>query len=728
MKKIFLATVIWLCALPVLAESHLITPVNQHESAFAIVIDRQSFEQANEAVLAYRDMLETDQLSTYILVGEWERPTPLRLEIKALHETDPRLEGVVFVGDIPVAMVRQAQHMTTAFKMDEEAFPRQRSSVASDRFYDDFDLEFEYIGPDEDHRLWHYYRLLPTSAQALHSDIYSGRILPLQNGTDPYQQISDYLFKVVEDRRQQNQVGHLFSYLGHVYNSECMIAWASEKIALYEQFPYLNSPGHSLKYMSFNMLNGIKTHVINELQRPELDIALMHKHGSIGVQHLSTTLPTADTRVMVRRLQESIHSLRQAEISDELRERRIAWLGIPESWVEHTVLPEDFEPQTSTREDNELYVHEVLEMVPGPRFIMLDACYNGSFHHPENIAGAYIFNDGNTIATTGNTVNVLQDNWPNQFIGLLGEGVRLGHIRRPVQTLENHIVGDPTFRFAPRAVQDLNLFIARNQTRTEAWKGLLSSDNPDLVAFSLRMMSQNEPEDFSHILFDIFGHSPYSTVRMEALHLLRNINDELYHEALKVAVTDSYELVRRLGASWMEDVGLPEFIPYLLDFLIHDPYYIRASSYVVPRTLGIFPKEMVKEALEERLAAVENLFGKEEAREAILNALQRYWNMADGRHEIMFNAEAELEDRKNAIRFLRNNNYYHYTDQYLAFAGDSREEEILRVMMIEALGWFTHAYNKEEIIQACRDIYQDESHPISVRMEALKTARRLIEA
>ena len=44
-----------------------------------------------------------------------------------------------------------------------------------------------------------------------------------------------------------------------------------------------------------------------------------------------------------------------------------------------------------------------------PKMIMFDACYNGSFHENDYIAGQYIFNDGQTLVAQGNTRNVLQD-------------------------------------------------------------------------------------------------------------------------------------------------------------------------------------------------------------------------------------------------------------------------------------------------------------------------------
>jgi hypothetical protein len=728
MKHFFIAMLLLGCSLSVTAQTRVIHPELRHQSAFAIFIDKPSFENTFDAVMAYKLMLEEDGLSAYILADNWTDPTHVQTELRKLHAQDPSLEGVVFIGDIPVAMIRQAQHMTTAFKMNEITFPRQQSSVASDRFYDDFDLEFEYVGQDEEKPLWHYYNLLPTSAQTLSSDIYSGRIMPLRNGTDPFQQINDYLYKVVADRKQQNQLDHLFSFFGSGYNSECMIAWASEKIALHQQFPYLGIPGHSLKFMSFNMGEEVKTHAMNELQREELDVALMHKHGSIDIQYLSKAMPLSNSRDMVNAIQNSIHYFRNTELTEEGLSQRLQWTGIPRSWYEQIELPEDFVPDNKGREAYELQVDEILEMTPGARFVMFDACYNGSFHHDENVAGAYIFNQGNTIATIGNTVNVLQDNWPNQFIGLLAEGVRLGHLRQHIQTLENHIVGDPTFRFSPRGTTDLNAFIVRNKNNPMAWEPFLSSGNADLVTFALTMMSKANPAGFSDLLFDMYSNSPLYTVRMECLNLLRNYNDHNYHKALKMAVSDSYELIRRLGGAWMEDVGHPDFVPYLVSMAINDPVYIRASGYVARKALNIYPREWVIPELNRQLDDAENMFGREELRNKLTRELNGNWAYSDEQYLALFDDDIDKEKKNNAIRSLRNNNYYHHLADYIDFARNKQKEESFRILMIEALGWFTHAYNKDVIINACREIAADKENPDSVRMEAEKTVRRLLEA
>ena len=46
-----------------------------------------------------------------------------------------------------------------------------------------------------------------------------------------------------------------------------------------------------------------------------------------------------------------------------------------------------------------IVLEDLKELKTNPRFVMFDACYNGSFHEDGYIAGYYIFTDGNTVVT-----------------------------------------------------------------------------------------------------------------------------------------------------------------------------------------------------------------------------------------------------------------------------------------------------------------------------------------
>ena len=117
------------------AQQNIIAPQNRVASSFAIFIDDKSYEACKEAVMAYKNLLEEEGLATYLLVAEWQDTEHVKYFLEKYYK-EQAMEGAVFIGNIPIAMIRKAQHMTSAFKMDEKMNMRA-SSVPSDRFYDD---------------------------------------------------------------------------------------------------------------------------------------------------------------------------------------------------------------------------------------------------------------------------------------------------------------------------------------------------------------------------------------------------------------------------------------------------------------------------------------------------------------------------------------------------------------------------------------------------------------
>ena len=124
------------------------TGINARDG-FAIVIDPKSYNEARQEVEAYAQCIEQlHHLKVYTVTDRWGIPDSIRATLKALHEKKKEpVVGAVFIGDIPVVMVRDGQHMTSAFKMDQRT-DRRQSSIPSDRFYDDFGLKFKYLDKD----------------------------------------------------------------------------------------------------------------------------------------------------------------------------------------------------------------------------------------------------------------------------------------------------------------------------------------------------------------------------------------------------------------------------------------------------------------------------------------------------------------------------------------------------------------------------------------------------
>src|ERR1035437_3930028 len=95
------------------AQVNIMYPVKTLPTSFAIVIDKETYDKTKDAVFAYRDAVELDGLSTYIVVSSWKNPEEVKAEIIKLYKGKPKLEGAVFIGDIPIPMIRNGQHMAS---------------------------------------------------------------------------------------------------------------------------------------------------------------------------------------------------------------------------------------------------------------------------------------------------------------------------------------------------------------------------------------------------------------------------------------------------------------------------------------------------------------------------------------------------------------------------------------------------------------------------------------
>ena len=228
-----------------------------------------------------RQLADTDQVKERIL---------------KLYNRKPRLEGIVLVGDIPVARVLGAQHMTTAFKMHQTRFPKNQCSVPSDRFYDCFDLQFNYIEQDSLQPSWHYYWLSEKGSQRLQPAIYSARMkvpddLCHNDDTLRYELLRGYLQKVVAAHKENNPFDRLIHFAGHGYNSDCLTTWRQFAQVFREHFPqaFTTSAGNS--FLNFRQDPVMKYKLYDQIQKPGTDLLIFYEHGAPGTQYINGDYP-----------------------------------------------------------------------------------------------------------------------------------------------------------------------------------------------------------------------------------------------------------------------------------------------------------------------------------------------------------------------------------------------------------------------------------------------------
>lgn len=722
--------VIMAVLLPVLAlaKPTIVKPTIKSTTSFAIIVDNATYQAIRPSIEAYRTAIEKDGLATYIVADNWTSPDLVKAQLMQLAKGKMPIEGAVFLGDIPVVMSRDAQHMASAFKGDQDQDWKEYSA-GTDRFYDDFDLEWDFIKQDEDLPHFFYYSLSHRGPQKVSTDIYTARIRT--TGDDKYAKYEKYLAKVVAAHAENNKLDDFFIFRGNAYNSETKEGWAGEQITLREQIPSLFTYGNTARFIDFETKYPIKPYLLEYLKRPTLDIALGHHHGSETRQYLNDNQNAAKVSEAIEMVKLFLRTRVRREKGDVAAAMQ-KWadeVGVPVSWVDTTAATRDADRVRQKSMD--IYLEDIYANNPNPRFIMHDACYNGSFHRDDCVANAYLFCDGNTVAAHGNTLNSIQDKHPNAYLGLLASGLRIGQWARYAQNfLGAHLLGDPTYRFANTSTPevDINEILAVEGTNNEFWLDIIknnkyASTGSDWVAMAVRKLADNNYENFDQLALEVYKTSPYGSVRMECLKALYDKNASTRNEILILGLNDSYELVRRFCADYIGSCGDLELLPALVNTVINDRISVRVH-YRAEDNLKIYPKELAEAELRKQFAQNPHVIDADARLAAILKDREWVDKRVEGTLASLKDKSVPHEERAHNISSLRNYNYHHIVPQIIEFIEDASQPTDLRVDAIEALGWFNASYQNPVIAEACKRIMKSDA-PQELKNEAEKTYKRL---
>jgi hypothetical protein len=717
---------IWLAAATVAAfgQDTFLTPSIDSPTAFAVITDDATYARCDAAIGDYAASIQETGLGVYIVAENWEQPRDVRATISTLLKSDPPIEGFVLVGDVPIAMIRDGQHLTSAFKMDQVRYPIFRSSVPSDRYYDDLDLVFEYLGPDTSRPLVHYFSLAAASPQTIERELYSGRIRPPTHGDDKYDEISSFLHKAAAAKRAPDKLDDMLVFTGHGYYSEALTAWADEQIALREQFPRLFVPGGTLTYLRFDMSREMKEIVMLELVRESLDFALFHAHGSVDMQYLIGYPVPRNAGENVESIRMFLRSKlrtfkRWGRDIDEAKQYYIDQYGVTEEWFEGAFEDSSIAADSIVEYKLDLYARDVDAIEPGAEFVIFDECFNGSFHREGYIAGSYLFGDGATVAAYANSVNCLQDKWADKDLGLLARGVSVGEAHKSWNYLENHVLGDPTFFFAPSAGERLSL------PDEEEVVLRLGADDPNLRAHAVSTLSRGAG-GFSDEALRRFETEESFVVRLALLDALAYARDVNLERVLPIAARDPYEFIRRKAVELMGQIGDPKFVPVLIDAVMNDPS--KRVSFNGRNALSVMPFDSVIGAMKRYIDSAPEFLDKAALHETMDAKFERdrAWLWEELLPEINDDTLA-LKKRIGAVRTLRNYRFVEGIDEIIKVALDSEQPDELRVAILEALGWYVYSFKRENIVNACDQIIARADAPESVRNEAIKTKARIVE-
>ncbi len=706
-----------------------ISCTKQEKPGFAIIVDSNTYAQSGTEIDAYAKSVEQQGLQAFVTVDKWHHPDSIRSYLKKLYNSNKnKIEGAVFIGNIPISMLRGAQHLASAFKMNETKYPMWRSSVPSDRFYEDFDLKFDFLKQDEKDSLLFYYRLRPDSPQTLSPDIYSGRIKPNKTGNE-VELIKNYLQKVVEYKKDPQRVNKILQFTGHGYNSESPRSWMDEKITLNQQFNYLLQQQNLIEYVNFKYDTHVKFRLLSELKRNDIDLAFLHNHGGITAQYLNGMPETSANAGSIFNIKYYLRSKlrtakRRGKNVNNTKKYFQKKLDVPLSWFDGAFDAKQIKKDSVFNANLDIYLEDLKDYTPNARFIQFDACFNGSFQKDKYISSAYIFNKGKTIAVQANSVNTLQDKWPGEMDGLLGLGMRAGFWNQMSCYLETHIIGDPTLCFvSPDTETDINKWIVTKSHDINFWKKKLNSKYFDVQALALRMIYKNKGKKMSDLYLQKFKTSEGNSVRLEALKLLSWCNDKNFIEAINLGINDSYELIQRRSAWYMGKTGDKSHIPYIIDGLLQANKAKRVL-YHLKDASGLYDKNLLLAELNKQLPEKEYLLFPDRKKEKLTNLINSKTGTISRYINELRSDKYSAKTKLTTIRSFRNKTANAHLNDLINFT-DTVKNEKNKQAGLEMLGWFNLSTQRKKIEEFCDKQISNSNIPKACLEEAQKTKNRV---
>ncbi|MBR0083768.1 MAG: hypothetical protein IJP93_06755 [Bacteroidales bacterium] len=659
----------------------------------AVVIDRESYAAASGAVQAWADATTRyDGKKVSVIVVEPDcSPELIRDTLRRLWK-EQRLEGAILAGEIPVPMIRRAHHLATAFKMNP-SMPIKRSSIPSDRFYDDFGLRFSFL--KQDGALW-YYDLSPEGDQRVKCDIYTARVKPSK--ADPEHSftelIAEFFTKAARTKASPEPLDEVFHFGGHGNSSESFNARIDEERAYYEQFA-LKEPEGRVRFLNFDEERFTRDRLLSTLARPEIDFAHIHSHGAVGAQYISKEPYTYMTGEHIENVKSALRSrMRRAKDKEKAAGEICASFDVPRSWLA------GWDDASVERSDSiraaavDITLKDLDGYKSGAKLILLDACFNGAFLHDDYIASRYAFSHGSrTLAVTANSVNIIQDHWKNELAGMLAAGTCVGEWCLQYMTLESHLFGDPTFHFS-------------------AAKG----GNPDTRRGKAIHDGAKSIEQCQKILCS----DPSMNVRLEAFYYIMREAGQTsqLQDAIAAGLEDSYEMLRRMAARYAEVCGAPGLLPAIARHYL-DPQETARVRY---HLFNAFSQYRAADVEREMRACWDGIWPVKDDFEAAVKRICTSLDNGIKDIEALLQPDADVKDKTFTVSHQRNACIPAAIVPMLSIIADSSAPEDLRIKAAEALGWYTHSFRRDEVYRGLGAI---GGVPDAVADEIRRSLRRL---
>jgi hypothetical protein len=223
-------------------------------------------------------------------------------------------------------------------------------------------------------------------------------------------------------------------------------------------------------------------------------------------------------------------------------------------------------------------------------------------------------------------------------------------------------------------------------------------------------------------LLDILETDADPVVRLEAFTLLKKRCSPLLTQAIIVAMSDSYELTRRLALLTAGKSGDPALLPFITRAFF-DPALTVRERFQLQYAIEQFPYDTIAGRFAEARKASPD-WPTEERYEAFWKTVRR---SADSRKEDVDRLNNPTAKRSRyLVSTQRNMCQTEYLADYFRFLRDG-DDPTLRLQLAETFGWYLYSYRHDEILAFCKQQFTIEQDA-AVKDELEKTINRLSTA
>jgi hypothetical protein len=299
--------------------------------------------------------------------------------------------------------------------------------------------------------------------------------------------------------------------------------------------------------------------------------------------------------------------------------------------------------------------------------------------------------------------------------------MRVGNLAKYAPYLEQHLIGDPTFAFAS-ADDKVDADALLRDAKSATWRRLLNDERyPALQAMAVEQLFRRG-ELSSDDLLSLFKQSRSHQMRMQTFINLSECRDDNFIEAIRLGLSDGYEMVERFAANMLSKSGDERLLPAMISVAIRNNTSERVE-FALKQAMPMFSEQAMLDEFERQFPST-NYADAQLVHDQIRHAIEvnaRRW--ITPMQQIM-DPERSAKGRMQDIRAMRNYQVHFLVPQLLDYMQQSTDAEVQQAML-EAFGWFGYSVQCDRIAAVALRMSRDEQLAPAVRNEALKTYNRL---